>query len=156
MAESAGQPDEFASAFDAAFARLQVAVEAACAARPKWPDGVVAGIRAAFEWAAAEPAAAELLTNEALAGGAPGFARYDRMISYIAKLLLPGRELAAHGERLPEVTERAVASGLAMLVAQRLSLGRESDLPELAAEAAQFALTPYLGTAAARRIADDG
>jgi len=153
MAESAGQPGEFVSAFDAAFARLQVAVESACAARSEWPAGVLAGIRAALEWAAAEPAAAQLLTNEALAAGAPGFARYDRMVSYIADLLLPGRELATHGERLPEVTERAVASGLAMLVAQRLSLGRESDLPDLAPEVAQFALTPYLGTAEARRVA---
>jgi hypothetical protein len=153
MAESAGQPGEFASAFDAAFAGLQVAVEAACAAQPEWQEGVVAGVRAALEWAAADPGAAQLLTNEALAGGAPGFARYDRMVSYIAGLLLPGRELAAHGERLPEVTERAVASGLAMLVAQRLSLGREAELPGLAPEAAQFALTPYLGTAGARRVA---
>jgi len=153
MVESAGQQGDFGNAFDAAFARLQVAVESACAAQPEWPDGVVAGIRAALEWAAAEPTAAQLLTNEALAGGAPGFARYDRMVSYIAGLLLPGRELAPHGERLPEVTERAVASGLAMLVAQRLSLARESDLPALAPEAAQFALTPYLGTAEARRVA---
>ncbi len=153
MAESAGQPGEFASAFDAAFARLQVAIEAACAAQPEWPDGVVAGIRAALEWAAGERSGAQLLTNEALAGGAPGFARYDRMVSYIGGLLLPGRELAAHGERLPEVTERALASGLAMLVAQRLSFDRESELPGLASEAAQFALTPYLGTAEARRVA---
>ncbi len=155
MAESAGQPGEFASAFDAVFARLQVAIEAACAAQPEWPDGVLAGIRAALEWAAGEPSGAQLLTNEALAGGAPGFARYERMVSYIAGLLLPGRELAPHAERLPEVTERAIASGLAMLVAQRLSLGRESELPGLAPEAAQFALTPYLGTAEARRVAGE-
>lgn len=156
MAGSAGQPGEFASAFDSAFAGLQVAIETACAAHAEWYAGVVAGVRAALEWAAAEPRAAQLLTNDALAGGAAGFARYDRMVSYIAGLLLPGRELSAHGPRLPEVTERAVASGLAMLVAQRLSLGREAELPALAAEAAQFALTPYLGTAEARRIAGAG
>jgi hypothetical protein len=153
MAKSEGQPGEFASAFDSAFAGLQVAVETACAAQPEWTAGVVAGVGAALEWAAAEPGAAQLLTNEALAGGARGFARYERMVSYIAGLLLPGRELAAHGDRLPEVTERAIASGLAMLVAQRLSRGRASELPGLAPEAAQFALTPYLGTTEARRIA---
>jgi hypothetical protein len=156
MAGSAGEPGEFASAFDSAFAGLQVAIESACASQSEWPRGVVAGVGAAFEWAAGEPAAAQLLTNEALAGGAPGFARYDRMVTYIASLLLPGRELAAHGERLPEVTERAVASGLAQLVAQRLSLGHEPELPGLAPEAAQFALTPYLGTAEARRVAVAG
>ena len=81
-----------------------------------------------------------------------GFERYERMVNYIAGLLAPGRERAVHGERLPEITERAMASGVAMLVAQRLSLARESELPGIAGEAIQFVLTPYLGTAEARRI----
>ncbi|MGH2975763.1 MAG: hypothetical protein ACRDLL_12970 [Solirubrobacterales bacterium] len=151
MGERAGQADDFAGAFDSAFAGLQVRIESACAAQPEWPAGAAAGIRAAFEWAAAEPAAAQVLTNEALAAGAPGFARYERMVSYVASLLAPGRDLAAHGERLPETTERAIGSGVTMLVAQRLSLGREAELPGLVPDAIQFALTPYLGTAAARR-----
>ena len=153
MGGSARQPDDFAFAFDSAFAALQVRIESACAAADGWPDGVLAGIRAAFEWAAAEPAAAQLLTNDALAGGGTGFERYERMVGYVAELFAPGRELAAHGERLPEITEQAMASGVTMLVAQRLSLGQESELPKLAGEAAQFVLTPYLGGAEARRFA---
>jgi hypothetical protein len=153
MAERAGQADGFAGAFDAAFAGLQVSIESACAAESDWPAGVAAGIRAALGWAASEPASAHVLTNEALAGGAPGFARYERMVSYVAGLLLPGRELSPQGERLPEITERAMASGVTMLVAQRLSLGREAELPAIANEAVQFVLTPYLGTAEARRFA---
>jgi hypothetical protein len=153
MGGSARQPDDFAFAFDSAFAVLQVRIESACAATDEWPVGVLAGIRAAFEWVAAEPAAAQLLTNDALAGGSAGFERYERMVAYVAELLAPGRELAAHGERLPEITERAMASGIAMLVAQRLSLGQEAELPGLAGEATQFVLTPYLGGAEARRFA---
>jgi hypothetical protein len=153
MGVSARQPDDFASAFDSAFAALQVRIESACAKEAEWPAGVAAGIRATFEWVAAEPSAAQLLTNDALAGGSAGFARYERMVSYAAGLLAPGRELASHGERLPEITERAMASGVAMLVAQRLSLAREAELPGLAGEAVQFVLTPYLGTAEARRVA---
>jgi hypothetical protein len=156
MGERAGQADGFAGAFDAAFASLQVSIESACATEVEWAAGVAAGIRAALAWAAATPAAAQVLTNDALAEGAPGFARYERMISYVAGLLAPGREWAPHGERLPEITERAMASGATMLVAQRLSLGRESELPSLAGEAIQFVLTPYLGTAVAHRIATDG
>jgi hypothetical protein len=156
MGERAGQADDFAGAFEAAFASLQVRIESACAAQREWPAGVAAGIRAALQWAAAEPASAQVLTNEALAAGAPGFARYERMISYVAGQLLPGRELSPHGERLPEITERAMASGVTMLVAQRLSLGREAELPAIAGEAVQFVLTPYLGTAEARRHATLG
>lgn len=150
---SARQPDDFAFAFDSAFAALQVRIESACAAAGDWPTGVAAGIRTAFEWAAAEPVAAQLLTNDALAGGSAGFERYQRMVAYVADLLLPGRERASHGERLPQITERSMASGVAMLVAQRLSMGREGELPDLAGEAIQFVLTPYLGSEDASRVA---
>lgn len=153
MGECARQPDDFAAAFDSAFAALQVQIESACAAARAWPEGVAAGIHAAFDWVAAEPLAAQLLTNDALAGGSAGFERYERMVAYVAGLLGPGREQAVHGERLPEITERAMASGVAMLVAQRLSMGRETELPSLAGEATQFVLTPYLGGAEARKVA---
>jgi hypothetical protein len=153
MGSGARQPDDFEFAFDSAFAALQVRIETACAEAPRWPEQVAAGIRAAFGWVVAEPAAAQLLTNDALAGGSAGFERYERMIAYVAELLAPGREQAPHGERLPEITERAMASGVAMLVAQRLSLGQEAELPAIAGEAIQFVLTPYLGSAEARRVA---
>jgi len=153
MGASARQPDDFAVAFDSAFATLQVRIESACAGAEKWPAGVAAGIHAAFGWVAEEPREAQLLTNDALAGGSTGFERYERMIAYAAELLAPGREQAEHGARLPEITERAMASGVAMLVAQRLSMGREAELPSLAPEAAQFVLTPYLGSAEARKVA---
>jgi hypothetical protein len=153
MGEGARQPDDFAVAFDSAFAALQVRVESACAAAANWPAGVAAGIRAAFDWVAEEPRAAQLLTNDALAGGSAGFERYERMVAYVAELLAPGRDQAEHGERLPEITERAMASGVAMLVAQRLSMSREGELPELTPEAIQFVLTPYLGSDEARKVA---
>jgi hypothetical protein len=153
MGDRARQPDDFAFAFDSAFAALQVRIESACAAASEWSEQVAGGIRAAFDWAAAEPVAAQLLTNDALARGSAGFERYERMIAYIAQLLEPGRERAGHGERLPVITERAMASGVAMLVAQRLSLGQEAELPALGGEAIQFVLTPYLGSVEARRVA---
>lgn len=153
MGSSARQPDDFAFAFDSAFAVLQVRIETACVAAPGWPERVAAGIRAAFDWVAAEPTAAQLLTNEALAGGSAGFERYERMIAYVTGLLAPGREQADHGDRLPEITDRAMASGVVMLVSQRLSLGQAAELPAIAGEAIQFVLTPYLGGAEARRVA---
>jgi hypothetical protein len=153
MGDRARQPDDFAFAFDSAFATLQVRIESACAGVSEWPEQVAAGIRAAFDWAAAEPAAAQLLTNDALASGSAGFDRYERMIAYVAGLLEPGREQATHGERLPEITDRAMASGVVMLVAQRLSLDKQGELPAIAAEAIQFVLTPYLGGSEARRVA---
>jgi hypothetical protein len=78
------------------------------------------------------------------------------MISHFGERLLPGRAMRPEGERLPEITERAMIGGLAMLIAQRLDLGRAAELPALAPEAIQFVLTPYLGTEEARRVARAG
>jgi hypothetical protein len=149
MGDPVRQPEDFATSF----ARLQVRIESACVAEVGWPAQVAAGIRAALAFAAAEPGVAQLLTTDALAGGREGFIRYDRMISHLGEWLLPGRALSPDGERLPEITEKAMVGGVAMLVAQRVDLGRHAELPELAPEAIQFALTPYLGTAEARRVA---
>ena len=152
--DPARPPDDFSSAFDLAFARLQVQIESACLAESGWAAQVSEGIRAALAFAAADPAAVKALTTEALAGGRAGYERYDRMVSHLGERLLPGRALRPEGRRLPEITEKAMVGGVAMLVAQRVDLGRQAELPALATEAVQFVLTPYLGTKEARRVAE--
>lgn len=151
--DPASQPEGLASAFDSAFARLQVRIESACVAEVEWPAQVAAGIRAALAFAASEPDAARTLTTAALAGGRAGYERYDRMVSHLGEWLLPGRALRPEGKRLPGITEKAMVGGVAMLVAQRVDLGRHAELPALVPEAIQFALTPYIGTDEARRVA---
>jgi hypothetical protein len=152
-----GDPrDEFANAFEAAFARLQVAIEEACAAEAAWPRGAAAAIRAAFEFAASDPAAANVLTNEALAHSDDGTGRHRRLVAYAADLLERGREECAEGPELPAVLESALAGGLAFFVAQRLDWGAAGELPALAPEATEFALTPYLGAEEARRVGHAG
>jgi hypothetical protein len=153
MNETARHRDDFATAFEAAFARLQVAIEEAWASEADWPAQVATAIRAAFEFAAADPIAANVLTNDALAQGADGIARHRRLVGYTAGLLEPGREERSDGSELPEVLERALAGGLAFLVAQRLDQGRAAELPALAPEAIEVVLAPYIGADEARRIA---
>lgn len=146
------EPHDFVAAFESAFARLQVRVEEACATAGDWPCAVAAGIRATFEFAAAAPADAQALTRDALAQGPGGLARHRRLVTYAAGLLEPGRE-AVVGPSPPAVLERALAGAIAFLVAHRLALGEEAELPGLAAEAIEFVLTPYLGVEEARRVA---
>jgi hypothetical protein len=165
MNDTARHPEDFASSFEAAFARLQIRIEHACLGESPsdWPAQVAAAIEVTLAFAAADPAAAQVLTNEAMAEGKTGFARmaegktgfarYDRMIDHFAACLRRGRAQRAEGEWLPEITEKAMVGGLAMLIAQRLDMGREAELPSLAPEAIQFVLTPYLGTEHARRVA---
>lgn len=153
MSDAALDSEDFARAFEAAFARLQVRIETACAAEREWAAQVSAGLRAALDFAAAEPASAHVLTNDALAAGREGYARYERMLSHFGEQLLPGRGLRPAGADLPEIIEKAMIGGIAMLIAQRLDMGRAAELPALAEEATQFVLTPYLGTEEARRVA---
>jgi hypothetical protein len=153
MAEIGYSPEGFAHAFEAAFARLQVRLEEACAGCVDWSDGVAAAVRAALEFAAADPAAANVLTNEALAAGQDGIARRERLLAYVGRGLIPGRSQRPDARELPPVTEHALAGGIVAIVGERLDRGRAADLPALAPEAIQFVLTPYLGPDEARRIA---
>jgi hypothetical protein len=146
-------PEDFAQAFEAAFARLQVAILRAGGGEDEWSARVAAVVRAGLAFAAADPAGAQLLTNEALARGADGVARHERVVAYLGGCLFEGRVEGPDGERLPEITERAMAGGAVMLAAQRLDLGKERELPALAPEVIQFVLTPYLGAEEARRVA---
>jgi hypothetical protein len=131
-----------------------VAILDACGAEQDWPVKVAAGLRAGLEFAAADPAAAHTLTNGALALGTDGSDRYERLVAYLGERLLAGREERPEGNRLPEITERAMAGGVLTLVAQRVDEGRAGELRALVPEAIQFVLTPYLGADEARRLAD--
>jgi hypothetical protein len=144
---------DFVAAFESAFARFQVRVEEACAREPEWPRAVAAGVRATFEFAAAEPTDADILTNGALAQGRLGADRHRKLVVYAARLLEPGRAARADSPPPPAVLERALAGGIAFLIGHRLAQGKEAELPGLAAEAIEFVLTPYLGADEARRIA---
>jgi hypothetical protein len=149
----AEQPGDFASAFEGAFARLQVLLETACVDGGPWPERARVAIRRALEFAAADPAAASVLTASALAEGVDGVERYERLMAYLAGLLRGGRAEASHGADLPPTTERSLAGGVATIIANRVDRGRTAELPGLTAELVQFILTPYLGTEEARRVA---
>jgi hypothetical protein len=156
MEDIAHPPDDFAAAFEASFARFQIRVEEACATQTEWSSKIAAAIRAAFEFAVEDPASARLLTRDAPAAGPDGIARHQRLLGYIADGFATGRAETAGGRGLPELTERAVAWSIVMLVAERLDRNRLAELPAIAPQAVEFALTPYVGAAEAKRIAASG
>jgi hypothetical protein len=143
LADSA--PDEFASGFEAAFARLQVALLEGCALEQSWAEKIAAGVRAGLDFAAADTTSARQLTSEALAHGRDGVARHDRLLAYLAERLRQGRAQSVDGERLPEITERAMAGGAVALVAQRIDQGKAEELPALEQQLSlgRFPLRPY-------------
>lgn len=153
MHSSGHDREDFAAAFEAAFTELRTGVKHACAGEEVSPSTVAAAIRAAFFFALTEPLAARALTVESLTGGEAGFGRYDRMLEYFADTLRPMREDVSADRWLPEITEKALVSGVASLIAKCLDSERQGELGGLTTEAIQFVLTPYLGGAEARKIA---
>ena len=81
MNKPSSDPEDFANAFETAFARLRACLEEACVAADDWPRRTAA----ALGFAAADPAAAKLLNREALADGDDGIAHHEQLIAYLAE-----------------------------------------------------------------------
>jgi len=145
--------NEFGDVFASAFDRLQSHMLAACVEEREWPEQVAVGIRAAFEFASYDPAAARVLACDAITQGRAGFDLYERMIEAIAARLEPGRAEHPDGNWLPGITEKALVGGSTTLVAQNIERGRHEELPALVPETIQFVLTPYVGADRARTLA---
>jgi hypothetical protein len=128
-------------------------VEQASARERGWGEKAAAAVASTLGFAAADPEAAQVLTNEALSRGPDGIARHERVIGYAAERLATGRRVRPENLELPEITERALVGGLAMLVAQRLDQGAHGQLPDATPEMIEFMLTPYVGVEEAQRLA---
>ena len=57
---------------------------------------------------------------------------------------------------MPAATDEAVVGGIASLLSRRTIAGEVASFADLAPDLLEFALTPHLGTEAARRIISAG
>jgi AcrR family transcriptional regulator len=147
----------FLTAYDDAAERLRREVRSGCAEREGWPDRVCAGLAAALAWLAAEPARANLLLVEGLRAGPQVYDRFLAMLDSFLPLLREGAPAAGGAaDRQPQAADEAVVGGVASLLGRRVLAGETEDLPKMFPEVAEFALTPYLGAAEARRIISAG
>jgi hypothetical protein len=131
--------------FSGGFERLERAVVGSCDARAAWPDAVAAGVYAALEFAADDPATARLLTDDATARWHSGEPAFVAMVARFAVLLdggAPPRNL-----RLPG--PQAVVTRIARQVNLQLEAGGE--MMEIAPDLTFLALLPYLGFSGARQ-----
>lgn len=131
--------------FDRCLGRLEQAVADSCDRGAEWPHAVAGGVYAALEFAAADPAAARVLTGEATARWRHGEPAFVAMVDRFAALL--SRGAPAPNPRLPDA--RSVVTRIARQVNLQLEAGRE--VMEIAPDLTFLALMPYLGFAGARR-----
>lgn len=148
----ASKDECFLAAYDDAVERLRGEVLTACAARSDWAEGVCAGLGAALADLAAEPARANLLLVEGLRAGPGVYNRFQCAVESFVPYLRDGAPTGTSAGRPPDAADEAVVGGIASLLGRRVLAGEADRLDRFFPELAEFALTPYLGVAEARRI----
>jgi AcrR family transcriptional regulator len=151
-AHFASKDECFFSAYDKAVERLRADVLAACAGTGRWAEGICDGLAAALAGLAAEPAQANLLLVEGLRAGPGVYGRFQGAVESFVPYLRDGAPAGTGAGRPPEAADEAVVGGIASLLGRRVLAGETARLDRYFPELAEFALTPYLGVAEARRI----
>lgn len=151
-AQFGSKDDCFVAAYDAAVRRLRTEVLSACAGNEDWADRVCAGLSAALSGLADEPARANLLLVEGLRAGPHVCIHFRQAVESFVPYLRNGAPASPGGGSSPGVPADAVVGGIASLLGRRVLAGEARHLDRFFPELAEFALTPYLGVAEARRI----
>jgi AcrR family transcriptional regulator len=145
----------FVAAYDMVMSELNQRVGEAFEQEEEWPEAVRAGIAAMLDFLTAEPHLARLSMVEALVAGPVVVERYDAAIQNLVPYFEAGREgrPAEVLEGLSPTTEEALVGGMVSLISRRIFADRTGELEALLPDLVEFALTPYLGSAAAAKVA---
>jgi AcrR family transcriptional regulator len=147
-----GKDECFFAAYDDAVKRLRDEVRVACEGLGEWSERVCAGLAAALAHLASEPAQANMLFVEGLRAGPGVYGRFQGAVASFVPSLRDGAPIGKPVGRAPEALDEAVVGGIASLLERRVLAGEADRLERFFPEVAEFALTPYLGVAEARRI----
>lgn len=146
--------DCYLAAFDTAIGRLAEPLREALESETEWPLRIRASLAALLTQLAGDPATARLLTAEPFVAGSAIADRYHALIEQLAPYLHAGRACRDDkADPLPETTEKGLLGAINGLIARQVNAGGADRLSDLLPDLVQFALTPYLGPAEARRIA---
>lgn len=150
--------DCFYAAYETAVERIRERVIAACSAHPDddWPPRVRDGIASLIDLLASDPPLAGITLVEGLRAGRGIYDRYQAALESFVPLIRDGAPPAPGGGEVPLATDEAVVGGIASLLGRRALAGEIEQVEELRPAVLEFALTPYLGTAEARRIISAG
>lgn len=148
----ASKDEAFLSAYEDSTECLREQVLLACAERSSWADGVCAALTAVLAFLDREPGRASLLLVEGLRAGPRICDRFGEAVQSFVPYLRDEAPAPAIGGPSPEGIDEAVVGGIASLLGRRAVAGGAERFEEFFPEVAEFALTPYVGTAEARRI----
>lgn len=134
-------------------ARSRMAAAALPADGRDWPQLVRAGLAALLEYVASEPALARTCLVETVTAGPKALAHYGRALESFTFFFSRGRELADHGEELPETLEESIVGGIVFMIHQRLVRGETDQIRELLPTVLEMSVAPYLGEELAAKVA---
>jgi hypothetical protein len=141
------------AAHDAVFERFFAAIRHSCRGSRLWPLQVSAAVTVALEFAAAEPAAARLLTVDAITQD-PALARHVlRSSDRLAQMLRSGRAISPAAAQLPALTEKALIGAAFAIASARLRSEKIHGLADLHPQLVELLLAPYVGAELATRAA---
>ncbi len=150
--------DCFFAAYEAAVERIRKQVTDTCAERKdaEWSLRVRDAIASLLKLLAADPALASISLVEGLRAGRGIYDRYQAAVESFVPYLRDGAPKAPEGDPVPAAMDEAVVGGIASLLGRRVLAGEAERIDELLPDVLEFALTPYLGAAEARRIISAG
>jgi AcrR family transcriptional regulator len=134
-------------------ARSRMAAAALPADGRDWPQLVRAGLAALLDYVASEPALARTCLVETVTAGPKALAHYGRALESFTFFFSRGRELADHGEELPETLEESIVGGIVFMIHQRLVRGETDQIRELLPTVLEMSVAPYLGEELAAKVA---
>jgi AcrR family transcriptional regulator len=142
----------FVAAYDDSVEQLRAEGLAACAGHDEWADRVCAALAGVLSYLVREPARSNLLLVEGLRAGPGIYDRFQAAVQGFVPLLAEGAPAPASSGQAPEAIDEAVVGGVASLLGRRVLAGGAEGLERFFPDLAEFVLTPYVGSAEARRI----
>jgi AcrR family transcriptional regulator len=139
------------AAHEIAFQRLTARIFRACAGQREWPLKVKAAIADSLAFMSEDPERARLLILDALAADLIVARRVLDSNAHLAALLQSGRQHSPDARLQSDVTEEAIIGAISSIASGRLFAGQ--SLTDLEPQLVTFALTPYIGSQEAERIA---
>jgi AcrR family transcriptional regulator len=113
-----------------------------------WRQHLHQALRALTHDLAAEPSAAQLLLVESFAVGPPALARMSHAEAILEAVVRASLVEAPAEEAPPPFVARAIVAGATRVARERLLAGRVEELPEVADELTEWALSYACGAAA--------
>jgi AcrR family transcriptional regulator len=146
----------FLAAFEIVVEHARGLVAEAVAPIDDWPHEVIAAFRALLDFFSEEADLARLCFVESQTAGPAIAERYREKIYGFIPLLERGRGLRESDRELPDSTESSLVGALATLASRSIMAGEADKLNRLLPDFTEFALTPYLGSAEAHKLAVEG